>query len=126
LGDTLFPAVSFAEGLAQELDPTSNLLLRLRVAHPAIAIGTGLVMLVVSQACTAYRATTTVKRLAWLLNGAFAAQIVLGFVNVFLLAPIPIQLGHLLLADVVWFALVCLIATTYARAEQPAELAASI
>lgn len=126
LGDTLFPAVSFAEGLAQELDPTSNLLLRLRVAHPAIAIGTGLVMLVVSQACTAYRATTAVKRLAWLLNGAFAAQIVLGFVNVFLLAPIPIQLGHLLLADVVWFAFVCLIATTYARAEQPAELAASI
>lgn len=118
LGDTLFPALSFKDGLAQELDPTSNLLLRLRVAHPAIAIGTGLVLLAVAQACAAYAADPKARWYAWLLYGSFAAQLVLGFVNVILLAPIPIQLAHLFLADVIWFALVGLIAYTYQRAPE--------
>jgi len=42
LGDTLFPAQSIAEALRADLSPTSHLLIRLRVLHPAIAIAVGL------------------------------------------------------------------------------------
>ncbi len=117
LGDTLFPAMSFKEGLMQELDPTSNLLLRLRVAHPAIAIGTGLVMVLVAQAFAAMRQTTQTKRFALLLYGSYALQIGLGTLNVVLLAPIWIQLTHLFLADVIWFAFVALTVYSFERGD---------
>ncbi|MBZ0102901.1 MAG: hypothetical protein K8I65_12130 [Thermoanaerobaculia bacterium] len=40
-------------------------------------------------------------------HGALAlGQIVVGVVNVALLAPIPLQLAHLLLADLLWIAVV--------------------
>ena len=44
LGDTLFPAGSLADALWNDLSPTSHLLIRLRVLHPAIAIGTGVLI----------------------------------------------------------------------------------
>src|SRR3954451_17696774 len=44
LGDTLFPTGSLSEGLWNDMSATSHVLIRLRVLHPAIAIGTGLVM----------------------------------------------------------------------------------
>lgn len=40
LGDTLFPSKTLAEALAADLSPTSHMLLRLRMLHPALAIGT--------------------------------------------------------------------------------------
>ena len=38
LGDTLFPATSFAEGVRQEMSDTAHFLLRLRLLHPALAV----------------------------------------------------------------------------------------
>ncbi len=38
LGDTLFPATSLANGMAQDFTSGSSLLLRLRLLHPAVAI----------------------------------------------------------------------------------------
>ena len=38
LGDTLFPSSSLAEGFQQDFSGTANVLLRLRVFHPVIAI----------------------------------------------------------------------------------------
>jgi heme A synthase len=38
LGDTLFPATSFAEGLRQELGTGAHVLLKLRVLHPILAV----------------------------------------------------------------------------------------
>jgi hypothetical protein len=39
LGDTLFPATSFSQGFAADLDSTSHFLIRLRAAHPFLAVG---------------------------------------------------------------------------------------
>jgi heme A synthase len=44
-----------------------------------------------------------------------AGQVGLGFVNVWLLAPVWIQLAHLLAADLLWIALVLLSASALAR-----------
>jgi len=115
LGDTLFPKTSFVDGLYKELDPTSNLLLRLRVAHPAIAVGTGFVMVIIAQLFRSAFPTPQVARTANILIGAYVAQLVLGTINVILLAPIPIQILHLFLADVIWIAFVVLVGLGFAK-----------
>lgn len=111
LGDTLFPARSFAEGYAQDFDAGAHLLLRLRIWHPVVAVaatGAVLVSAVSGYAVTRRRAT---RSLGAALVGLVVAQLGLGVANVFLLAPVWLQLVHLLTADVVWVALVLLAAS---------------
>ncbi len=108
LGDTLFPARSFAEGYAQDFNTGAHLLLRLRIWHPVVAVaatGAVLVSAVSGYAVTRRRST---KVLGVALVGAVVVQLGLGLANVFLLAPVWLQLVHLLMADLVWVALVLL------------------
>lgn len=123
LGDTLFPDTSFVDGLYKDLDPTSNILLRLRVAHPAIAVGTGFVMVIIAQLFRGAFPTPQVAKTANILIGAYVAQLVLGTINVVLLAPIPIQILHLFLADVIWIAFVVLVGLGFARSTNTADAA---
>ena len=58
-------------------------------------------------------------RLAGFMIGLFAAQLIAGLVNLVLLAPVWMQIVHLLLADVVWITLVLFAAVIFAR--QPAN-----
>ena len=52
--------------------------------------------------------------------GLAVAQVVAGFVNVLLLAPVWMQMVHLLLADALWIAFVILAAS--ALAASPADV----
>jgi len=107
LGDTLFPATSLQAGLAQDLDTTANILLRLRLWHPMIAG--------VTAAWLAFYALTSASRkVAWTVGGLLAAQLAAGILNLVLLAPVWMQMVHLLLADCLWIALVLLCATNLA------------
>jgi heme A synthase len=108
LGDTLFPARSLAAGLSQDLDPAANIFLRLRLLHPVIAAGAATWLLYYALSCAARRRDLRVR--AWLLMGALGAQIVAGVANLLLLAPVWMQMVHLLLADLVWISLVLLCA----------------
>ena len=108
LGDTLFPARSLAAGLAQDLDPAANIFLRLRLLHPVIAAGAAAWLLYYAGSCAARRRDLRVR--AWLLTGFLGAQIVAGVANLLLLAPVWMQIVHLLLADLVWISLVLLCA----------------
>jgi len=49
LGDTLYPAGSLEAGLRQDFASGTSLLIRLRVFHPAIAIGVGVYLLVIAR-----------------------------------------------------------------------------
>ena len=121
LGDTLFPDTSFVDGLYKDLDPTANLLLRLRVAHPAIAVGTGFLMVIIAQLFRNTFPTPQIARTANIVIGAYVAQLVLGTVNMMLLAPIPLQIFHLLLSDIIWIAFVVLIGLGFAKTAPPAQ-----
>ena len=103
LGDTLFPAGSLAEGFAADLEPGAHFLLRLRAFHPVLAllIGAGLFGLGLQ-----YKT----EPLGRALLGLVGLQIVLGFVNLALLAPVWMQLIHLLVADILWLTLILLCA----------------
>jgi heme A synthase len=109
LGDTLFPVSSFTEGLAQDLSPTAHLFVRLRIFHPVIAAVVGLGMVGMS-VWSLDRWGAAVRTPARLVIGLVVAQMVCGMVNVWLAAPVWMQLLHLLLADCLWLALVVMVA----------------
>ncbi len=121
LGDTLFPARSLAEALRQDLSPTSHVLLRLRLLHPVLAVIAGLLVIAIAPRIPAGSADG--RHLGQTAAGLAAAQLGLGFLNVLLLAPVWMQLLHLLVADLLWIVLVLLGAS--ALAPQRARSAAA-
>jgi heme A synthase len=115
LGDTLFPAGSLLDGLRQDTSSTAHLLVRLRVLHPVLAIGTGVYLLALAGSSAARASGPTVSALARGLGALVVAQWVAGLSNIALLAPLWLQLTHLLLADLVWIVLVLLGAAVLAQ-----------
>jgi cytochrome c oxidase assembly protein subunit 15 len=116
LGDTLFPATSFAAGLRDELDGEAHLLLRLRIVHPFAAVAAGAALLALARHALRTRPDPRVRQLALTLSVLVAVELVAGAVNVLLLAPVLLQIVHLVLADLLWIALVLLSAATLAPA----------
>jgi heme A synthase len=115
LGDTLFRATSHAEGFTQTFSDTSHLAVRLRVLHPVLAMLTGTVLFWCVRVLGAGNAAKApVRRLGGLLEILYLGQVALGVVNVYLLAPVWMQLLHLLLADVLWIFFVLFAATVLA------------
>ena len=112
LADTLFPAPSLAAGLARDFDPAANIFLRLRGLHPVLAAGVG-TWLFVFAAGALRRPPARAAALAVIVLAA--AQLALGLVNFLLLAPVWLQMAHLLLADLLWISLVLLCASLLAR-----------
>lgn len=106
LGDTLFPATSFAEGVRAELATDAHALLRLRLAHPVLAVLAGGYLAYIGLQ-TARRVPGGVSAMAgWAVAALSAIQLAAGAVNVWLLAPVWMQLLHLGLANLLWIALV--------------------
>jgi len=97
LGDTLFPL----EGLGGfEADPTGGFLVRLRWVHPILAVITAAYLVYLSR---------TLRVPEWMGSGLRAlvvVQIGAGLLNVALLAPVWMQLVHLLVADALWIGFV--------------------
>jgi len=106
LGDTLFPAGSLAAGLRQDLSPASHFLLRLRVLHPLLAVGVAAYLLFLPQLVKAPRLGRAPRRLGSAVSALALAQLAVGAANLGLLAPVALQLVHLLLADLLWIAVV--------------------
>ncbi|MGC8667248.1 MAG: heme o synthase [Chthonomonadales bacterium] len=122
LGDTLFPAPTLAAGIRQELSPSAHFLVRLRLFHPLTALSVGLFVILVSGLAAHLRPSQAATRVARRIAALFALQLALGALNVLLLAPIALQLAHLLLADLLWIQLVILAATVSADGIPHAEL----
>jgi len=116
LGDTLFPSRSLAEGLAQDFSPTAHVLIRLRVIHPTLAVAMAAVLLLTAVVCAARRPSLETRRFGIAVAALVLTQLLAGVVNLVLLAPTWMQLVHLLLADVLWLALVGLAAATLVTA----------
>jgi heme A synthase len=102
LGDTLFPVHNTAEALGQALTPGEHFLVRLRIYHPFIALGVSFYTVLAAGFIAAQRPSPDTRRLARGVGGVFAAQLLMGLVNVRLAVPLWTQLPHLLLSDLVW------------------------
>lgn len=109
LGDTLFPAASLRAGLADDFSPTAHAFVRLRVWHPVIALAMALYLTAAAGWVRRRRPLARVHRRATALIWLFAGQVGIGLLNLWLAAPVWMQLVHLLAADGVWIALVLLV-----------------
>ncbi len=118
LGDTLFPGATIAD----DFDRSSHYLVRLRALHPVLAIGAGAYLVVFARRWLPSPDPET-ARLAAAIPVIVAVQIAAGFLNLFLHAPLWMQIVHLLLADALWIAVVLLAASALAPMPAPARLA---
>jgi heme A synthase len=117
LGDTLFPPESLEEGLRQDVDPSMNFMIRLRAIHPLIAVATSLYLLLIVGLPDIVGDAPESRRFARAVAVVLVAQLVAGVVNVLLLAPVWMQMLHLLIADLSWILLVLLAASALAERE---------
>jgi heme A synthase len=109
LGDTLFPAASLAEGMRQDIATASSFLLRLRVLHPALAILAAGYFVYVAMSVLRSKPRPLAAQIALAVIMLAAGQLGAGAINLTLLAPVWMQLVHLLLADLLWLSLVLLV-----------------
>lgn len=110
LGDTLFPATSLHSALAQDFSVRSTWLLRWRWTHPTVAILASIFLIWVLIRANRRGSPWDNRGLSTLVVGLLALQYLLGALDVWLLAPVWMQVIHLLGADVLWSALVVLTA----------------
>jgi cytochrome c oxidase assembly protein subunit 15 len=102
LGDTLFPSTSLQEGFAKDFLSSSHFLIKLRIWHPVLAVITSILIWIY---CT-HRLNTSFSRTFFSLRALIVAQIIFGFINLLMLAPIWAQLIHLLFACCCWVSLI--------------------
>lgn len=110
LGDTLFPASSISAALAQDFSATSTWLVRWRWTHPTVAFLACVFLIWLLVRASRRSDHRDNRKLSALVLILLAAQYLLGVLDVLLLAPVWLQVVHLLGADVLWAALVVLTA----------------
>lgn len=110
LGDTLSPSTSLAAGVKLDFSPAASFLVRLRMVHPFVAAVGGLLFAVVAFFALQVSSRRLIRVLAITVIVSTFVQLCAGVLNLTLLAPIWMQIVHLLLADIVWIALVLFVA----------------
>ena len=98
LADTLFPATDLRTAFVADFASSSPLLVRMRWIHPAASLAAFVLIILL--------ATRLGTRGRQILLALLGAQIILGAADVFTLAPLTLQVLHLLGADLLWVALV--------------------
>ena len=115
LGDTLFPVDTIRDGIAQHRE-AQHPLLRLRVWHPLLALAIGGGLFGWAAWLKRQRPSAEVARWATAVQLIYVAQIMVGVINLVLLAPVAMQLFHLLMADMSWISIIFLGAASLGRA----------
>ena len=111
LGDTLFKSATLAEGIRQDMSEFAHPFVRLRIFHPALAaIPAALIAMFCGMALATPNPNANLKRLSYALILLVTLQVLMGAMNLVLLAPVPLQILHLLGADLLWITLVLLMA----------------
>ncbi|MGD0522584.1 MAG: COX15/CtaA family protein [Terracidiphilus sp.] len=110
LGDTLFPATSLGLALAQDFSSGSGWLVRWRWMHPTVAFLASILLIWLLIHAVRRGKHWDNRGLSALVLSLLAIVYTLGLLDVILLAPLWVQVAHLLAADTLWVALVVLTA----------------
>lgn len=105
LGDTLFPAATLGQGLAADLSPASHFLIRLRVVHPILAVAVVIILMVQTRRDPTFKVPGR-ESIRMTLVSLVHVQVGLGVINLLMLAPLPLQMAHLLGSNLLWIAMV--------------------
>ncbi len=109
LGDTLFPAISFASGFHADFSSHSSTLLRLRLTHPFFAILGAAYLVWVAIPLLKKGEGDSARTAAVRVLVITLFQLVVGAMNVTLLTPVWTQLFHLFVADLLWIGVVLMV-----------------
>jgi len=102
--------------VAKDFSETSHILLRLRVSHPILSITVGVFLaFLAAWIKSKARENASVSRWSNVLTILILIQFASGAITLLTLAPIVMQLVHLLLADAVWITFVLLSAVILAE-----------
>jgi heme a synthase len=104
LGDTLFPATSLRASVLQDFTAGSPGLLHFRLLHPVLAVIAGIYVIWVVLRNASRRMGQSRSSMALII--LLFAQIAIGMLNVLTLAPVWLQILHLLVANIIWISLV--------------------
>jgi len=115
LGDMLFPSSTVMEGIRADFSPTGSFLQHLRPYHPFLSVALGIYAILLSRTIARQRPELQSPRFARYCVWLFVVQIAAGFLNLFLNAPIWMQIVHLFLADLLWINLILLSAAALAQ-----------
>lgn len=106
LADTLFAAETVAEGIRQDFDRESALIVQLRILHPIVAIAAGALIVWFTWRHLDEIEARGHSWAARVLVFGIAGQAMLGFLHIALVTPLATALLHLFIAQVLWIALV--------------------
>ena len=118
LGATLFSENGVTADI-EGMSAAARLLFSLRnyMLHPALAVLVGAYLIYFALSTLKVSAAVWVRRWARAVVALVAVQFAAGLLNAALLAPVWLQIVHLLLADLLWLALVLLSAATICKSE---------
>ncbi len=116
LSSMLFPVKNLSEGFAQDFSETSHILLRLRILHPIFSVSLAVYLFFMATwfkkiSPDSFRTTMW----ASVLQGLILLQMIVGGLTLVTLAPIVMQIIHLLLADFVWISLMLMAANFFTQ-----------
>ena len=120
LGDTVFPvhASGFAARLQEDQGLNAHILQRMRGIHPFLAVAVAAFVAYAAALLSGYRSSRGVRRASAALAGCTLLQVCAGVLNIWLSAPGPLQVVHLLLANLLWISLI-LLAAAMRQAGEP-------
>ncbi|MEZ4714413.1 MAG: COX15/CtaA family protein [Caldilineaceae bacterium] len=120
LGDTLY----LSAGLDPAESPVVAWLIELRIYHPMLAFVVYGLLVWAARVCVGRQANLPQKTVQPLANGLLSVatiQLLVGAFNVYLKAPVWMQIVHLLLSDLLWVLLVLMAATSLSQLQRVAS-----
>lgn len=126
MGNTMFPVDTLQEGLVADFSPESHPFIRLRILHPLIAIIVGVYLLLSLGFSWWLKPVGEARGVARALLGTYLLQVLVGTINITLLAPIVLQILHLTLAAIAFALLITLSAYTLGTPKTEPAIAVQI
>lgn len=115
LSNMLFPSQNLTEGIAKDFSETSHFLLRLRISHPLLAVLISIYIAFLTMWVAKKSQSVWTKKFSNYLAILVFIQVVFGGLTLVMLAPIVMQVGHLLLADLIWICFILMSANVLAE-----------
>lgn len=123
----IFPSTTLAEGVAKDFSETSHTLLRLRISHPIFSVSVGAFLFFLANWLKSRaKENFGIRRWANVLSVLILIQFAMGALTLLTLAPILMQIVHLLLADLVWIAFILLSANVLAEENEVEKISYSV
>lgn len=108
--------------LQAAMNPATFWMVRLQPLHPLIAISIGLYLLLAGGLIQHLRPDDHVRKAVRWMIGIYGLQLAIGAMNIWFSAPIPMQMIHLVMADLNWISLVVLGAYAMTEGVEKVEL----